>query len=301
MMQGKVIKSIGADYHVCEPTGQVYVCKLRGRLRLLAAKLTKPVVVGDEVLFGVASGQATGAIHKVLPRTNYLLRRSTHKRAYGQLIAANLDQALLVINAVHWAAAPTLIDQFLVMTEAFEVCPGVVYNKLDLLDTAQREALNAQRQLYQSLGYMTLAISALKGTYMDQLRQCLQGKVSSLTGHSGVGKSFIINTLAPTLQQAVAPPTRMAQRGQHTTTHTSLLPIAPHTFVIDTPGVQELMPYNLDKALIGHYFPEIRRLMADCKFHNCTHQHEPACAVLQALAQGYIARSRYDSYLRMQV
>lgn len=299
MNQGKVIKSIGADYHVCEPTGKVYVCKLRGRLRLSVDKLTKPVVVGDEVCFSTAPGQTTGTIHEILPRVNYLIRRATHKKTHGQLIAANLDQALLVVNAVRAAAAPVLIDQFLVMAEAFEIPPVIVYNKLDLLDEAQVRVLNVQRQLYESLGYVTLAMSALLGTHVEQLRQLLLGKVSSLTGHSGVGKSTIVNALSPDLQQTVAPLNRTSQQGQHTTTHTALLQVAPDTFVVDTPGVQELMPYAVDKALLSHYFPEIRALMFACKFYNCTHQHEPDCAVLKAVAAGDIASTRYSNYIRM--
>lgn len=298
-MQGKVIKSVGSAYHVQASEGQVYVCQLRGRLRLSEAKLTKFVVVGDEIRFNVEPGQTIGTIHEVLPRKNYLIRRSTHKKAYGQPIAANLDQACLVVNAVHIAAAFVLIDQFLVIAEAAAIPPMIVYNKLDLLNTAQMQVLNEQKQLYSSLGYKTLAVSALVGIHLAQLQQLLLGKISSLTGHSGVGKSTIVNALAPDLQQAMAPFDRTAQQGQHTTTHTSLLAVAPSTFVVDTPGVQELMPYTIEKARLGHYFPEIHALVPFCKFYNCTHQHEPHCAVLQALALGDIAPTRYKSYKRM--
>ena len=296
MIQGKVIQSTGAWYQVKGQDGVVYPCKLRGKLRLQDLRLTNPVVVGDEVAFEPAQGQAAGVIHAVMPRKNYLIRQATHKKAHGQLLAANLDQALWIATAVHVPDQLTFIDRFLVVAEAFDIPPFIVFNKIDLLDSTQQAALEATQALYEKLGYSTLAVSAHAQVNMDGLAKALAGKVSLLSGHSGVGKSTLLNTMAPAVQQAVAPMHLKPQRGQHTTTFAALFEVAPDTFVIDTPGIQTLVPYAIEKQGLGHCFPEMRSYASECKFYNCTHLHEPHCAVLQALGEKNIAVSRYKSY-----
>lgn len=295
MLQGKVIQATGAWYHVQSHDGAVYPCKLRGKLRLQKLSLTNPVVVGDEVTFA----PAVGVIHTVLPRKNYMIRRATHRPAQGQLLAANLDQALLVATVVDIAAQLSFIDNFLVVAEAFAITPGLVFNKLDLLDTTRQGALEAAQALYEGLGYATWAVSAHTRVHLDSLTQALASKVSLLSGHSGVGKSSLLNALAPAAQQAVAPVGASVSRGQHTTTYSALFEVAPGSFVIDMPGVQTLVPYALEKQALRHYFPELRALGTRCKFYNCLHVQEPGCAVRQALAQGDIAASRYTSYETM--
>jgi len=299
-MQGKIIQSTGAWYQVKGRDGKVYSCKLRGKLRLQDFRLTNPVVVGDEVSFEPATIEAAGVIHAILPRKNFLIRQATHKKAHGQLLAANLDQALLIASAVDIAGQLTFIDRFLVVAAAFSIPPVIVFNKLDLLTTTDGQAaLNNTRALYEALGYTTLAVSARTHANLEDLARLLVGKVSLLSGHSGVGKSTLLNTMATDAQQAVAPVDSPTQRGRHTTTYAALFEIAPGTFVIDTPGIQTLVPYALERQALSHYFPEMQRLATDCRFYNCTHLHEPYCAVRRALEKGGIAASRYKSYRLM--
>ncbi|MEM9417106.1 MAG: ribosome small subunit-dependent GTPase A [Bacteroidota bacterium] len=294
MLHGKVIQSTGAWYQVKSHDGMVYPCQLRGKLRLQKLRLTNPVVVGDEVAFTPGQAQAPGVIHTVMPRKNYLIRQATHKKTHGQLLAANLDQAMLIVAAVDIPLA--FIDRFLVVAAAFDIPPALVFNKIDLLDSQHRTALATTQALYDKLGYTTLAVSAHTQANIKDFTQLLADKVSLLSGHSGVGKSTLLNTIAPTVSQAVAPVDAAGQRGQHTTTYAALFEVAPNTFVMDTPGIQTLVPYALEKQALSHYFPEMRSLAASCKFYNCTHLHEPNCAVRQALQEGAIAASRYQSY-----
>ena len=296
MLQGKVIQSTGAWYQVKSSDGTVYPCKLRGKLRLQNFRLTNPVVVGDEVAWEPDKVGGVGLIHAIMPRKNYLIRQATHKKAHGQLLAANLDQALLIVTAVNMADQLLFIDRFLVLAEAFSIPPVIVFNKIDLLSAPQQATLATTRGLYERLGYTTLAVSAYTRAHLEDFVQALAGQVSLLSGNSGVGKSMLLNTIAPVASQAVAPLDPLTQRGQHTTTYATLFEVAPHTFVIDTPGIQTLVPYALEQQALSHYFPEMRPLAACCKFYNCTHLHEPSCSIRQALTEGAIAASRYKSY-----
>jgi ribosome biogenesis GTPase / thiamine phosphate phosphatase len=299
MIKGRVIQSTGAWYRVKGEDGLCYACQLRGKLRLHAPQLTNSVVVGDEVAFEPAKAQATGVIQEIMPRKNYLIRQDTHRKAYGQLLAANLDQALLVVNALNAPTQLDFINRFLVVTEAFEVPPCIVFNKIDLLDKTQQAALEHIKKLYEKLRYGTLLVSAYTQKDLACFYQILLGKVSLLSGHSGVGKSTLVNAVAPAANQAVAHTPQFSKKGQHTTTYAALFEISPNTFVIDTPGIQTLVPYAIKKQTLSHCFPEMRSRASACKFYNCTHQHEPACAVLQALKKEEIAFSRYASYKKM--
>jgi ribosome biogenesis GTPase len=296
MIQGRVIQSTGAWYQVKGEDGLCYACQLRGKFRLHASPLTNPVAVGDEVVFEPVKSQATGVIYKIMPRRNYLIRQAPYRKSYGQLLAANLDQAFLVVNALTAPNQLDFIDRFLVVAEAFEIPPRIVFNKIDLLDTIRQEALACVKMLYEKLGYVTLTVSAHTHQHLASFYQALLGKVSLLSGHSGVGKSTLVNTIAPSANRAIAPTSRFSQKGQHTTTYTTLLEVLPNTFVIDTPGIQTLVPYAIEKQTLSYCFPEMRSRASACKFYNCTHQHEPDCAVVQALAKGEIAASRYGSY-----
>jgi ribosome biogenesis GTPase / thiamine phosphate phosphatase len=300
MIQGRVIQSTGAWYQVKGEDGLCYACQLRGKLRLHASPLTNPVAVGDEVAFEPVKSQATGVIYKIMPRRNYLIRQAPYRKSYGQLLAANLDQAFLVVNALTAPTQLDFIDRFLVVAEAFAIPPRIVFNKIDLLDTIRQEALAYVKMLYEKLGYVTLAVSAHTHQHLASFRQALLGKVSLLSGHSGVGKSTLVNTIASSANRAIiAPTSRFSQKGQHTTTYTTLLEVLPGTFVIDTPGIQTLVPYAVEKKLLSHCFPEMCSRASACKFYNCTHQHEPNCAVVQALEKGEIAASRYGSYRQL--
>ncbi len=299
MIEGRVIQATGIWYQVKGEDGLCYACQLRGKFRFYAPQFTSPVVVGDEVAFEPVKSQAIGVIHKIMPRRNYLIRQASYKKSYGQLLAANIDQALLVVTALDAPAQLDFIDRFLVVAEAFEIPPVIVFNKIDLLDTTQQQALERVKSLYEKLGYVTLAVSAHTQRYLASFCQTLLGKVSLLSGHSGVGKSTLVNTVAPAANRAVAPTSQFAQKGRHTTTHTALFEVLPSTFLIDTPGIQTLVPYAISKQTVSHCFPELRGCASACKFYNCTHQHEPGCAVLQALEKGEIAVSRYESYQQL--
>lgn len=296
MISGKVVKTVGARYHVQGEDGHQYACQLRGKFRLQDINTTSPVVIGDHVRVAPLP-QGQGAIYEVLPRQNYLVRQASSKRVRGQLLAANLDLACLVVPAIKVTSRCLLIDRFLVAAAALDIRPGLVFNKLDLLDTSGQAALAAFRGLYESLGYETWALSALTGLQMDIFRQALQSKVSLLAGPSGAGKSSLVNALVPAADQRVGATVGGAyHRGRHTTTHAALFAIGPGAYIIDTPGIQTLVPYAVEKSMVGHCFPEILSRLAACQFHNCTHQHEPGCAIVQAVAQGAIAPSRYESY-----
>ena len=299
MILGKVIQSTGAWYQVKSVDGLCYKCQLRGKLRLQVSQLTNPVVVGDEVAFKPAKAQLTGVIHTIMPRRNYLIRQAPYRKSYGQLLAANIDQALLVVSAVDVSTQLSFIDRFLMVTEAFEIPLLIVFNKIDLLDDLQKEALKDIKSLYHNLGYSTLIISAYIQQHLASFSKALLGKVSLLSGQSGVGKSTLINAIAPAANQAIASTEKFFQKGQHTTTYTASFEVVPGTFVIDMPGIQTLVPYAIEKKTLSHCFPEIRSRASVCRFYNCTHQHEPACAVLQALEQGEIVPSRYNSYRQL--
>lgn len=301
MMQGRVIQATGAWHQVQGNDGCCYACQLRGKLRLQALPLTSPIVVGDEVAFVPDKTHAVGIIHKIMPRKNYLLRQAPYRPSYGQLLAANIDQALLVVSAVDISIQLDFINRFLVVTEAFAIPPLIVFNKIDLLDSSRKEALGDIRDLYQEIGYSTIAVSAHTQQYLAAFSKTLLGKVSLLSGHSGVGKSTLVNTIAPNSNQAVAPLLGSTQRRRHTTTYAALLEIAPDAFLIDTPGIQNLVPHAIEKQALSQCFPEIRDRSAACKFYNCTHQHEPNCAILLALERGEIATSRYKSYQQLSI
>ncbi len=292
MTEGRVIRTNGPWHDVRCADGQQYACQLRGKLRLQASKTTAPVVIGDHVQLIPQPTPGQGIIYAVLPRKNYLMRQASHRKGYGQLLAANLDLACLVTSAVSAAAQCLFIDRFLVAAEALDITPSLVFNKIDLLNDEQQASLATLHALYQTLGYDVWALSAHTGSQLALFRQALQGKVVVLSGPSGAGKSTLVNALAPAAQQAVAPTFRTTQRGRHTTTHAALFEIGPHTYIADTPGIQSLVPHAVDAATVGHYFPEIRALAAGCQFHNCTHLHEPGCAV----RQGNVVPSRYASY-----
>ncbi|MHA7877532.1 MAG: ribosome small subunit-dependent GTPase A [Bacteroidota bacterium] len=301
MIKGKVIQATGAWYQVKGDNGCCYACQLRGKFKLHAPSLTNPVVVGDEVILAPAKTQAMGVIHKIIPRRNYLLRQAPYKSSYGQLLAANVDQVLLMVDAVDASTQLDFIDRFLVATEIADISPYIVFNKIDLLDHLQKETLENMKSLYKKLGYNILTVSAHTQQYLATLVQALLGKVSLLSGYSGVGKSTLVNVMAPNVNQATAPMPKSVKhkQRQHTTTYAALFEIAANTFVIDTPGIHNLMPYAIEKHTLSHYFPEMRSRFTACKFYNCTHQHEPGCAVISALEKGEIAVSRYKSYQKL--
>jgi ribosome biogenesis GTPase len=280
--------------------GQLYKARLRGKLRLDGLKVTNPVAVGDKVRLHLASGEESNAlIENVLPRSNYLVRKSTHKNAHGQLLASNLDQCMLMITLVYPRTSIGFIDRFLVSVEAFRIPTVLLFNKLDLLDEEARSIQRDWMLLYESLGYPCVEVSALEGVGLAKVREHLQGKTTLLSGHSGVGKSTMLNALMPGLHLRTGEVSDFAQKGTHTTTFAEMFDVDLDTRLIDTPGIKELGIMEIGEEELSHYFPEMRALLSQCKFYNCSHTHEPGCVVLESVAQGNIAATRYQSYLSM--
>ena len=296
-MKGLVIKNTGSWVTVRLEDGQTVNCKMRGVLRLKGMRCTNPVAVGDLVQVEDKGGDApvVGAIE---PRRNYIIRRASNLSKEFQIIAANLDQAVLVVTLTNPETSTTSIDRFLATAEAYQVPAVLAFNKIDLLTTDElRGQLEALRALYESIGYPVIAMSAQTGEGADALREQLSGKMSLLSGNSGVGKSSIINLLIPEAHVRVGDVSHTHHKGMHTTTFSELLDLPDGGAIIDTPGVKAFGTIDFERAQVAHYFPEIFGISRDCRFNNCTHTHEPGCAVVEAIEQGRISMSRYTSYL----
>ena len=297
-MKGLVIKNTGSWVTVrLEDGGGVVDCKMRGVLRLKGLRCTNPVAVGDIVQVEDKGGDApvVGAIE---PRRNYIIRRASNLSKEFQIIAANLDQAVLVATLFNPETSTTFIDRFLATAEAYQVPAVIAFNKVDLLSTDEsRQYLDELKTMYESIGYPVITMSATTGEGADALREQLSGKMSLLSGNSGVGKSSIINLLVPDAHVRVGYVSQTHHKGMHTTTFSELLDLPGGGAIIDTPGVKAFGTIDFERAEVAHYFPEIFNISKDCRFNNCTHTHEPGCAVLEAVERGDIAYSRFVSYL----
>ncbi len=297
---GLVMRSTGSWYEVRTEQGNILQCRLKGKFKIKDLKVTNPIAVGDKVAFDLESEtENTGIIYDILARENYIIRQSVHKTAHGHLIATNLDQAILIATLTFPRTSLGFIDRFLVTAESFRIPTILVFNKLDILAD---EAIAYQEELanlYESLGYQCVFTSATNNIGVDTFRNLLNGKVSLLSGHSGVGKSTLINAIAPDLDLRTSEISTFANKGVHTTTFAEMFEISPDTFIIDSPGIKELGLADMEKEEISHYFPEMREKLGECRFHNCLHIDEPKCAVKDAVIEGTIAESRYNSYLSM--
>ena len=297
-MQGTVIKSSGSVYGVRATDGRVVDCRVKGNFRLKGIRSTNPVAVGDHVKFDVRS-DGTAYIVEILERKNYIVRKASNLSKQSHILAANLDLCFLVVTINHPATATTFIDRFLAAAEAYRVPTVLVFNKTDLYNEAEREELEYLTALYESFGYSCMRTSATDGSGIEQLREAMRGKVSLLAGNSGVGKSSIANAIAPEIAARVGEISKTHDTGMHTTTYTEMFEFMPGSYLVDTPGVKGFGTFDMKAEEISHYFVEFFRLSRDCRYSNCTHTHEPGCAVLQALEKGEIAPSRYQSYLSM--
>ncbi|MGV3502478.1 MAG: ribosome small subunit-dependent GTPase A [Adhaeribacter sp.] len=299
-MKGIVIKSTGSWYVVRDEQGALHQCRLRGKFKLREAKVSNPLAVGDLVTFQLEDqGDNTAVITDIAPRQNYIIRKSTHKTAHSHIIAANLDQAFLVVTLASPRTSFGFIDRFLVTAEAYDIPVTLVYNKTDLYQPADLEYQQRIAHMYEGLGYPGLAVSALQGQGMAQLRDLMQNKTSLFSGHSGVGKSTLINLLVPDLDLKTSEISAYSDKGVHTTTFAEMFEIDSQTFIIDTPGIKELGIVDIGGHELAYFFPEMRDRMHDCKYNNCRHVNEPGCAVIPAVKAGHISLTRYESYRSM--
>ena len=295
-MQGLVIKSTGSWYNVLGDNGQKYECRIKGKLRMKGLVSTNPVAVGDRVDFELEPDQETAVISNIHDRKNYIIRKSINLSKQVQIIAANLDLACLVVTLASPRTSLGFIDRFLVTAEAYGVPAVLVFNKLDLFNEEGLEILGNYMDMYEAIGYPCFAVSAVKGTHIETLEAVIKDKISLFSGHSGVGKSSLINRLIPGKELRVGQISDWSDMGKHTTTFAELFDLPFGGKLIDTPGIRELGITDIEKEELGHFFPEMRKLMHSCKFNNCVHINEPGCAVLKALEDGELEPTRYDSY-----
>lgn len=296
-MTGLVMRSTGSFYDVLASDGKKYNCKVRGKIRLEGIRETNPVAVGDTVSFDPE--HEIGSILEILPRRNQILRQSVKKTGHSHVLAANIDQALLVATSSHPRTSLGFIDRFLVSAEAYRIPQVIVFNKRDLLAGQDLDSLLSLQALYTRIGVTCLIVSAILDD-LAGIRDILQNKTTLVAGHSGVGKSTLLNKISPSITQSVGDISDFSQKGTHTTTFAEMFQLDARTFVIDTPGVKEWGLVDMNQQEISDYFPEMRDVRLGCKFQSrCIHINEPKCAVLEAVKSGSIALSRYESYVSM--
>jgi ribosome biogenesis GTPase / thiamine phosphate phosphatase len=294
------MRSTGSWYDVRDSRGHLWQCRLKGKFKIKGLKVTNPIAVGDRVLFDVEDeAENTGIILDIEPRENYIVRQSVHKTAHAHMLAANVDQAILVATLYFPRTSLGFIDRFLVTAESFRIPVILLFNKQDLLTEEMLDFQEELMALYESLGYRCVTTNALGDEGIGEVLALLKGKLSVLSGHSGVGKSSLINAIAPNLDLRTKGVSTFANKGVHTTTFAEMFELEPDTYIVDSPGIKELGLADMEPSEISHYFPEMRELLNQCKYNNCLHINEPGCAVKEAVAEGTIALSRFDSYLSM--
>ena len=303
-MHGLVIKNTGYWYTVLTDEGETIDCKIKGNFRLKGIRSTNPVAVGDFVTI-LPNQEGTAFITAIDDRRNYIIRTSQNLSKQSHIIAANVDQACLVVTIAHPETSTTFIDRFLASAEAYRVPVILIFNKTDILDEDERRYLDMMMQLYRTVGYECVALSAETGDGVDVLMPMLEGKTTLFSGNSGVGKSTLLNRLVPGLNLRTSEISDAHDTGTHTTTFSEMIPLpvkaetSARSWLIDTPGIRGFGTFDMEPEEICSYFKEIFKFSADCRFGNCTHTHEPGCAVLKAVEEHYIALSRYNSYISM--
>ncbi len=296
-MEGLILKSTGSWYRVGTDKG-LFECRIRGKLRLKGIKSTNPVAVGDRVLIEPSpKEEGQGVITKLLDRKNYIIRKSVNLSKQTQILAANLDQALLIATLEYPKTHLRFIDRFAISAEAYDIPFILVFNKIDLYDEYLQDEMEFLRFVYQDAGYKVMECSAETGEGLSELKAILQNKTSLLSGHSGVGKSSLVNRLEPSVDLKTKSISAAHEQGQHTTTFAEMHALSFGGYLIDSPGIRGFGLVDMEAEELGDYFPEIFRLKGDCKFNNCTHQHEPGCAVKAAVEDNKLAFTRYESYL----
>jgi ribosome biogenesis GTPase / thiamine phosphate phosphatase len=297
-MKGIVIKSTGSWYSVLNEIEEVWECRILGKFRIQEIKSTNPIAVGDRVEFEVEDAERKqGIIIKLFDRDNYIIRKSVNLSKQTQIIAANIDQAFLVVTFAKPRTSFGFIDRFLVTSEAYHIPTVLIFNKIDIYEADDLEYLEEVKDMYESIGYPVLLVSALTAEGVEELKNQCKNKTSLFSGHSGVGKSTLVNQIIPGIQLKTTAISDASSKGMHTTTFAEMHRIPSGGFIIDSPGIRELGIVELEKEEISHYFPEMRDLLNDCRFNNCTHTNEPGCAIKKAVDENRISLIRYESYL----
>ncbi len=295
-IEGLVIQATGSWYEVLNGTERIK-CRIRGKLRLKGVRSTNPVVVGD-IVRCECDQNGEWVIYDIVPRRNYIIRRASNLSKESHIIAANIDRAMIVVTLIEPVTALEFVDRFLVTCEAYKVPATILLAKIDLLEGAD-EAVAEFHQTYQSAGYEVIDISATEGIGIDRVKAMLDGKVTLVSGNSGVGKSTLIGKIDPTLDIRTGEISESFHKGKHTTTFSTMYPIGNGGYIIDTPGIKGFGLIEIDDKELWHYFPEMIATAGECRFYNCTHTHEPGCAVVEAVKDGVISYSRYESYLKI--
>jgi len=298
-MRGLIIRNTGSWYSVRTDDGQLFDCKVKGTFRLKGIRSTNPVAVGDVVTITPSADGQTALIDEIEDRRNYIIRRASNLSKQSHIIAANIDMAALVATIAHPETSTTFIDRFLASAEAYRVPVLLIFNKTDLYNVEEKQQMDALVTLYRTIGYACLTCSAIDGNGIVELREALQDKTTLLSGNSGVGKSTLLNMLVPEADAKTAEISVAHDAGIHTTTFSQMYFLPQGGALIDTPGIKGFGTFDMEREEVSHYFREIFQTSDNCRFGNCTHTHEPGCAVLQAVAEGHIAESRYTSYLSM--
>ena len=295
-IEGLVVRATGSWYEVLHE-GETLRCRIRGRLRLRGVRSTNPVVVGDTV-YCECDERGEWVICDIAPRRNYVIRRASNLSKESHIIAANIDRAMIVVTLIEPVTALEFVDRFLVTCEAYKIPVTILLAKCDLL-AAIPEAVAEFRQTYESAGYEVIEISATEGIGVDRVREMLDGKVTLLSGNSGVGKSTLVSRIDPSLDVRTGEISESFHKGKHTTTFSTMYRIGEGGYIIDTPGIKGFGLLDIEDKELWHYFPEMISRASECRFYNCTHTHEPGCAVCEAVREGEIAYSRYESYLKI--
>lgn len=296
-MKGLVIKSTGSWITVLDASGNKVECKLKGQFRMKGIRTTNPVAVGDHVEFQYVTNNNTGLITAISERHNYIIRKSTKLSKASHIIASNIDLMAVIASIEQPRTSTGFIDRLLVTAEAYHIPGVVIFNKIDLYSKASIQLCEELQEIYRKAGYDTFIVSAFTGAGIPELKAYLSGKVTLMSGHSGVGKSALINMLEPELKLRTGQISDYHSKGMHTTTFAEMFPIAGNGYIIDTPGIKEFGLIHFEKKEVAERFPEMRALLPYCRYSNCTHVHEPGCAVKEALNKGEIAPGRYHNYL----
>lgn len=297
-MKGLVIKNTGSWYLVKTEDGRCIECKIKGNFRLKGIRSTNPVAVGDYVQI-ILNQEGTAFISEIEDRRNYIIRRASNLSKQSHIIASNLDQCMLIVTVNYPETSTTFIDRFLATAEAYRIPVKLIFNKIDVYDKDDLHYLDSLIHLYTTIGYPCFKVSATQGTGIDPLKSELCDRITLLSGHSGVGKSTLINAILPDASARTGEISAAHNKGMHTTTFSEMFALEGGGYLIDTPGIKGFGTFDMEEEEIGHYFPEIFKTSAECRYGNCTHRHEPGCAVRQAVEEHYISESRYQSYLSM--